>query len=30
MADWERSVHIYRDIRAGIGAAAPHQEQKEG
>ncbi len=32
MADWERSVHIYRDFRAGgpSAAAAPHQEQKEG
>jgi DNA-binding MurR/RpiR family transcriptional regulator len=29
MADWERSVHIYRDIRAGARAVA-HQEQKEG
>jgi DNA-binding MurR/RpiR family transcriptional regulator len=32
MADWERSVHIYRAVRAsGLAgnAAAPHQEQKE-
>jgi DNA-binding MurR/RpiR family transcriptional regulator len=33
MADWERSVHIYRAFRAsgpGGNAAAPHQRQKEG
>ena len=35
MADWERSVHIYRDFRVNraAGDAAeqkPHQEQKEG
>jgi hypothetical protein len=32
MADWERSVHIYRAFRAGgpVGdVAAPDQEQKE-
>jgi hypothetical protein len=34
MAEWERSIHIYRDFRvsgpAGRAAAAPNQEQKEG
>jgi DNA-binding MurR/RpiR family transcriptional regulator len=34
MADWERSIHIYRDYRvsgpADHAAAAPHQEQREG
>jgi hypothetical protein len=32
MADWERSVRIYRAFRAdGLAdnAAAPHQQQKE-
>jgi DNA-binding MurR/RpiR family transcriptional regulator len=32
MADWERSVHIYRALRVGGPAgnvAAPHQQQKE-
>ncbi|HSZ42893.1 MAG TPA: MurR/RpiR family transcriptional regulator [Trebonia sp.] len=32
MADWERSVHIYRSFRASgpaDNAAAPHQQQKE-
>jgi DNA-binding MurR/RpiR family transcriptional regulator len=31
MADWERSVHIYRAFRAGgaAGDAAPDQQQKE-